>query len=726
LGRFAGYEVLEIAGSGGMGVVLKAHDRTLDRVVAIKVLYPDEFGERTDLFATRFLKEARALAALQHDHIATVYQAGQAKGLAYLVMPFYAGGSLDRLLVDGAKLASLAVARIGRQLADALTATHARGILHRDLKPSNVLLEDGVERVRLADFGLARTTDGGTAIEAPKNREEAAAAMRRRSRLARTVAGTPHYMAPEQAAGELVDARSDLFSLGALLFHLAAGRPIYPGRSAGETMAAARRAEVPSLRSVVPDFPADLAAIIDRLLAPRPEDRYATAAEATEAFDDYLSAYNRPHSRRRWVTAAVVGAVIMAVAIAVALERTGRTAIINTLLCWRTGGTYYIRGHWGSYQRLADVVTAARSGDLIEARFSHEELVNSFRLRGKSLRIRAVPGYTPTWIATNNAQSMILVDAPLALEGFSLWRRGTRGNFSGLISVESAPLHLLNCRIMRSRFAGQGVIIQGRLRSTPVLTGEASNYRSLVALQGSTGYLRHCVVVGIQASLFGLRASPADPSGAIVSDSLLAIDHTFFLRPDGLTTVNLRLNRSAVMTRALVDLEEGASPFGLNVGLNDCLVDFSQGALLRVAQSLDDKLWPGLAWRETNVVYAGEGAFAVSRRRQQIEAVEEWNARTGLTTNQHRRVARAMLPETCVRSAPRLQVVDLDPEVVAPAPGGQGEKATRENSGAFVGLPTAFVGEGEPYARFRRTRAYEEWQRAVEVSFREWEQKQRR
>src|SRR5262249_39706539 len=155
LGTFAGYDILDIAGRGGMGVVLRARDRTLDRIVAIKVLCPT--GHRDETFAARFLEEARAVAAIHHDHIVTVHHAGLAKGLAYLVMPFHAGGTLENLLTDRSRLAPTEVARLGLQLARALEATHARSILHRDIKPSNVLLEDGLNRVRLADFGLAQS-----------------------------------------------------------------------------------------------------------------------------------------------------------------------------------------------------------------------------------------------------------------------------------------------------------------------------------------------------------------------------------------------------------------------------------------------------------------------------------------------------------------------------------------------------------------------------------------
>ena len=157
LGTFAGFDVLEVVGHGSVGVVLKARDRTLERVVALKIVFPTgATNVEEKSFTTRFLEEARAVAALQHDYIVAVHHAGTEKGLPYLVMPFHAEGTLAQWLARAGKLQPKEVARVGGQLARALAATHARGILHRDLKPSNVLLEDGLQRVRLADFSLAQ------------------------------------------------------------------------------------------------------------------------------------------------------------------------------------------------------------------------------------------------------------------------------------------------------------------------------------------------------------------------------------------------------------------------------------------------------------------------------------------------------------------------------------------------------------------------------------------
>ena len=320
LGSFAGYDILEIVGRGGMGVVFKARDQTLDRFVAIKVIFP--MGQAEDPGASRFLDEARAVAAIQHDHIVALHQAGMAKGLSYLVMPFHSEGTLETQLERTPKLAPRHVARIGLQLARALAATHARGILHRDIKPSNVLLENGGERVRLADFGLARTRDRHEPSKEPdpaataigpglaESEDPSGPIQIRPSAGSRTIAGTPHYMSPEQARGEAIDARSDLFSLGAVLFQMATGQALYSGESPAEVIGAAARCELRSVRAVAPELPRALATLIDRLLAKRPEDRFASAAAVASELERIVAPGG---CARRWMKrAAAVLVVCMA------------------------------------------------------------------------------------------------------------------------------------------------------------------------------------------------------------------------------------------------------------------------------------------------------------------------------------------------------------------------------------------------------------------------------
>ena len=696
LGTFAGFDVLEVVGRGGMGVVLKARDRTLDRVVAMKVILPTGADEKS--FTTLFLEEARAVAAIQHDHIVAVHHAGTDKGLPYLVMPFCAGGTLAGWLSREGKLAPKDAARVALQLARALAATHECGILHRDLKPSNVLLEDEIQRVRLADFSLAQPL---------------ASAGDKIGRRRRTVAGTPHYMSPEQARGEVIDARSDLFGLGAVLYQMVTGRAPYPGDSSEEVLSAAVRCELRPVRDAAPKVPSALAAIIDRLLKKRPEDRFATAREVATELERFVNAGQR---RRVWIkrtAAAGLDACLIAGATIVALDWSGRTAIINSILSQRTGAAHYIRGRFGVYARLPDAITAARPHDAIEMRFSGERLMDPFRIGGKPLTIRAAPGFTPILVATNNGQPMILVDAPLDLEGLTLWRRGPQINFVPLISIEKAPLHLLNCRLIRSRFQGQNVLVWGRPRV--VALNEPQNipvYRAIIAFQhGSGGYFRNCVVAGTQATAIGLRASTNEPTRVEAENNVFATDATFAMKPDPETRVDLRFAHNVVLTGALLDLDETAPAMGISATWDDCIIDRSGGALLRVNQAQGGATVRALEWKETNVVYTGEGGFAVNRRKRGPESEAEWNDLMGLTTSSHRIIVPQVFPVTCVRSALQLNAMDLNASLM---------KSAIDDGMKFS---SQFIGEGKPYETFRKERSYREWQDGVHSRAINWERR---
>jgi hypothetical protein len=270
LGRLERYEVLREVGRGGMGVVLKAFDPSLHRVVAIKVLAPQL--ATSGVARQRFLREAKAAAAVSHDHIVTIHAVEEANGLPYLVMQYVPGLSLqDRIDKEG-PLSDLAeVLRIGMQTASALAAAHAHGIVHRDVKPANILLEEGIGRVKITDFGLARAMDDASLTQSG------------------LVAGSPPYMAPEQARGEALDHRADLFSLGSVLYTACTGRP--PFRAANALAVLRRVAEdTPRpIRETNPEVPDWLAAVVAKLMAKDPADRYQSADEVAEVLGRHLA-----------------------------------------------------------------------------------------------------------------------------------------------------------------------------------------------------------------------------------------------------------------------------------------------------------------------------------------------------------------------------------------------------------------------------------------------------
>jgi serine/threonine protein kinase len=258
LGWLAHYRVIKLLGAGGMGMVFHAEDTHLNRSVALKVVRPDL--ARDELLRQRFLREARAMAAVKSDYIVTVYQVDQANDIPFLAMEFLEGQSLDDWLTHGGRPDIATVLRLGREMALGLAAAHERGLIHRDIKPANVFLEAGTSRVKILDFGLARPAHQKSDIT-----------------VAGTILGTPEYMAPEQADGEATTQRSDLFSLGCVLYQLLAGKTPF---AAGNTMAVLKAValkEPPSLCQVNSAVPQRLADLVSCLLAKDPAKRPASA-----------------------------------------------------------------------------------------------------------------------------------------------------------------------------------------------------------------------------------------------------------------------------------------------------------------------------------------------------------------------------------------------------------------------------------------------------------------
>ena len=274
------YSLLTELGRGGMGVVYLAHEVRLDRPVAIKVLPPehDVPGRRE-----RFLREARAAAQLSHPNIVPIHAVDETDGIVYYAMSYVEGETLRGLVERRGPLGSTEAATMLRDVARALGYAHARGIVHRDVKPDNILIERASGRPLVTDFGIAQITSATT------------------TGVGQAV-GTPEYMSPEQASGERVDARSDLYALGAVAFFVLAGRPPFSGDAAAEVMAKHIGAPAPRLSSVLPGAPLTLARIVDRCLTKDPAARFESAERLADAFDE-TSARPRvlPEPLERWV-----------------------------------------------------------------------------------------------------------------------------------------------------------------------------------------------------------------------------------------------------------------------------------------------------------------------------------------------------------------------------------------------------------------------------------------
>jgi hypothetical protein len=274
LGKLGDYEVREIIGQGGMGFVLKAFDPTLHRLVAIKMIAPVIAGALNA--RQRFTREAQAAAAVNHEHVVAVHGVSDVGGLPYLVMQYVPGESLQGRLDRTGPLGLIEAVRIGQQTAAGLAAAHAQGLIHRDIKPANLLLEHGLPRVKITDFGLARMVDDiGLTLHG-------------------TVNGTPEYMSPEQANGARVDHRSDLFSLGAVLYAMCVGCSPFRGPSALATLRMVEEQPAAPIRSLNADVPVWMESLIGRLLEKDPEKRFQSAAEVARLLEGYLAHLERP------------------------------------------------------------------------------------------------------------------------------------------------------------------------------------------------------------------------------------------------------------------------------------------------------------------------------------------------------------------------------------------------------------------------------------------------
>ena len=268
LGRLGHYEVLEVVGRGAFGTVLRAFDEKLQRVVAIKVLAPEMAA--TSPARKRFLREARTSAAIRHENVVGIYSVEE-EPIPYLVMEYIPGRTLQQRLDEHGPLSVMEVLKLGKQIADGLAAAHAQDLIHRDIKPGNILLEGGVtERVKITDFGLARTADDASMTQSG------------------LIAGTPMYMAPEQAMGHKLDQRADLFSFGSVLYQMLSGRP--PFRAAN-TVAVLKRVvdDAPRpIQEIIPEVPTWVCEVVSHLHAKNPEDRYQSAKEVSELLGQCL------------------------------------------------------------------------------------------------------------------------------------------------------------------------------------------------------------------------------------------------------------------------------------------------------------------------------------------------------------------------------------------------------------------------------------------------------
>jgi eukaryotic-like serine/threonine-protein kinase len=276
LGRLDQFDVERVVGRGGMGVVLKAFDRELNRPVALKLLAPHLAVNGTA--RKRFAREARAAAAIVHPNVVAIHGVKSTGKLPYLVMPYVGGQSLQAYVDDHGPLEEKDIVRIAKQIAAGLGAAHQQGLVHRDIKPANILIESDVSRVQITDFGLARTTDDVSMTQTG------------------WLAGTPNYMSPEQATGKSIGQRSDLFSLGSVMYFMATGRVPFRSDSPMGVLHRINNEQPMPVRQVNSDISKTLASIIEKLHEKEPNHRFQDASELHDVLERFLAYLHQPEA----------------------------------------------------------------------------------------------------------------------------------------------------------------------------------------------------------------------------------------------------------------------------------------------------------------------------------------------------------------------------------------------------------------------------------------------
>lgn len=338
LGRIGRYDVEKLVGSGGMGVVFKGYDSDLNRPVAIKVLAPYLAGNGAA--RQRFAREAKAAAAVVHDHVVPIHNVETNAACPYLVMRYVAGESLQSRIDRVGALEVCEILRISMQIASGLAAAHSHGLVHRDIKPPNILLEQGVERSLITDFGLARTADDASLTNSGVH------------------AGTPQYMSPEQAKGEMLDSRSDLFSLGSTMYAMCTGRAPFRSETAYGSLRKIIESEPHSIRDLNPAIPDWLCKIIARLMAKDPNARFASAGELATLLAECLAHIQTPLQNPLPVSMRETTGFDQ-----VAKIRGARLARIALLLVLLMGVGLVAWQFWGSSFQRSAVVNDPSTGD---------------------------------------------------------------------------------------------------------------------------------------------------------------------------------------------------------------------------------------------------------------------------------------------------------------------------------------------------------------------------
>ena len=428
LGTLGDYEVLKVIAKGGMGILLKARDPELDRIAALKILSPGLASNATA--RERFLREARAAAALEHENILPIYGI-HAEAIPWFSMRYIGGGSLQNALDEKRTLTLETLKSIARQTAAALQAAHDAGIIHRDVKPGNILLDEDGKKVWVCDFGIARST------EAPE------------LTYAGSIAGTPQYMSPEQADGRRLDGRSDLFSLGTLLYRCATGQPAFEGNTSASVLQNISTTDPALATKVNTRLPKWFERMLSNLLAKDPRDRFSKATDVIRAIDAEHSPppKHRVRQRRR-----LFAACASFIAIILLLQIPAVRNVTNKGIAALFDRNFLIDGSLGAHKTLPYAVASAKDGDTILLPSGDPIPVDKLQIpAGKSLTFQPASDGPPPVLTTNIAGAPgIETHSPLHFRGIG-FKINPKRDSDGIIKVFDTTVRIENCRFTARR-----------------------------------------------------------------------------------------------------------------------------------------------------------------------------------------------------------------------------------------------------------------------------------
>lgn len=691
IGRLGSYEVMEEIARGGMGIVLKARDTGLDRIVAIKVLAPHLAGDAQA--RARFLREARAAAAVSHENVVTIHAVEDSQPAPFLVMEYVTGRTLARRLRTSGPLALPELLRIAYQTACGLAAAHRLGLVHRDIKPANIMLENSIEKVKLTDFGLSRAVSD-TGLTQPG-----------------MVLGTPEYIAPEQAGGRAVDQRADLFSLGCVCYEMCTGHSPF---AADTPLAALRKVcdeTPPSARIVSPNTPAWLSDLIEGLLQKDPSRRPGSAEELAKDLGDRLASLQQQEllpvdgpklrppiavgegrriTRRKWLVAAGGAAGVLGVA--------GGWHLLRGLYPTAPSDPFLLRPASGAsvgFESIADALRAARSGDVLELRVDGDIPIRPQDLGTRELTLRAADGHRPAIVATQAGRPILSTRATLVLEGITFKQSisdspaapSAARDVPILVLSDSASIFVTHCRF--------------ELGAAATSDGKAPACIQLINLR--RGVIQNCEIYstsggGIQCLFLrshGRRDGGRPPEvSLVVRDSVGLVRHAAAIVGRTPVPVNLSCMRNSFAGELFLRLSPQAERWSMHVFAERNVLDVQEVA---ASETRGERrpLRETMHWQGDANLFSTRDRFAGPP--DNLAALADW---VGYWAGAAQ-AARAAELDLAERMSPLIdRPEDLSPSLFRLDPGSGAES---------VGADLDSVGPGSPYFSWLRSAAASDW-----------------